>query len=142
VAEVAILGIPPVIGVLAILIAGADVMRNGTPPEEFPHLRKDRLRKINIHGRRIGMLDPLIFVPHGIRAILRKDGDNLLPGLITLPLMECPVLPESTENLPSCNGMELRLALHAQLLAQGHLRGTYGEGAAGDGAGFLHWLRV
>jgi hypothetical protein len=41
VAEVAILAVPPVVRVLAVLVSRADVVRDGTLLEELPHLREE-----------------------------------------------------------------------------------------------------
>src|SRR3989339_288288 len=139
-AEMAVLAVPPVIGVLAILVPRTHVVCDGTATEELPHLRKERLAKIDLGRRRIGVLDPLVLVPHGIGAILRKDGDDLLARLIACALVERPVLPEGAEDLPAYDGTYVRLAFDTQFLAQCHLGGRNFEGTTGDGASLLHTL--
>src|SRR3989339_93073 len=84
------------------------------------------------------MLDPFILVPHGVGTIFGEDGDDRLARLIALPLMQRPVLPEGSENLPARDGMKFRLPFYAQLPAQFHFRRTDFERLAGDGAGLLH----
>lgn len=138
-AEVAVPGVPPVIGVLAILVARPHVVRDGTAPKELPHLRKDGLGHINFRRRRIGMLDPLVLVPHGIGTVLGENGDDRLPRFVTRALMERPVLPERSEDLPARDGVKLRFALNLQFLPERHLRRTHLKRLSDNGADLSLW---
>jgi hypothetical protein len=84
------------------------------------------------------MADPLVLVPHGIWAIFVEHRNNLFARPVALALMERPVLPESTEDLPARGGMELRFPLNAEFSPEGHLLFAHRESSTGEGAGSLH----
>jgi len=63
------------------------------------------------------VLHPLILVPHGVGALCREHGDDVLSRLIAFPLVQVPVLPECGSLHEPEHGMEIGLTFNAKLPA-------------------------
>ena len=138
VTKVAILAVPPVIGVFAVFVSRTDVVRNRRLFEEFPHLRKYFLGCIESCPRRICGSEPDIAVPHRMWAIFGEHGDDGFPRAIACALMQCPMLPKGTEKLHTHNRMQIWCSFYVQFLSQCHLLLGDGKSFAGDGACSSH----
>jgi len=135
VAEIAVLAVPEVIGVLAVLAANADVMRDGRFAEKFPQLWEDRLSGLEIRPRRIGAFHPLVFVPYGVRTVQWVDGNDGLARLVAGTFVQSPVLPEGSKMQQTVERMQGWFTFYFQFGSQCHLLRRWLEGLAGEGAG-------